>query len=68
MDWDPRPAVCDQAELAALDPANLSFTWEVSEFSADFLDLTVFKGDRWRATGVLARFAEPTCTADEGTL
>jgi hypothetical protein len=38
LDWDPRPAVCDQAELAALDPANLSFMWEVSEFSADFLE------------------------------
>ena len=41
------------AELRAIDPVNLQFTFEVSERSAIFLDSFIFKGDRWQSTGIL---------------
>ena len=42
-----------QAELAAVDPANLAFTWDVDSKLAVFLDLEVFKGPGWRRSGLL---------------
>ena len=42
-----------QAQLADVDPAHISLTWEVSLECAVFLDVEAFKGEIWRATGIL---------------
>jgi hypothetical protein len=39
--------------LNAVDPDHLELTYECSRTSAVFLDLVTYKGDRWRASGVL---------------
>ena len=42
-----------QQAMAAIDPANLSFTWDVCNRAAVFLDVNVYKGAFWAATSRL---------------
>ena len=42
-----------QQAMAAIDPANLSFTWNVCNRAAVFLNVNVYKGAFWAATSRL---------------